>query len=195
MLLIDVVCVITAFGLFVRILVDMFRRKVWWGLLGLFALVPAYYFAIRHYTGNRKVIAPLFFLATLVPAIHLYSMAEEGERRVRPFLTEVASKLSLDCKFTGDFKMSSGKTSYFVLCNPNHINEIPAKDVVEMIANYRSAYVEPMIAIFDDKLAANPTTAIQVGIKSPMTMVACFELFEGKVTKSWATGPDQPCAK
>jgi hypothetical protein len=195
MYLLDALCVVTALVLFLLVLVDMFRRKVWWGLVGLFTFVPTYYFVIRHYRGNRKVIAPLYFLATLFPAIHLYNVAQEGERRVQPFVSEVSRKLEIDCKSTGDFSMSSSKSTYLVLCSPRNLNAVSFKDVEGMIANYRTAYARPMIPIFNDKLHTYPDAAIKIGIKSPLNMFACYELFNGDIPKAWATGPDEPCNK
>ena len=193
MYLVDALCVVTALVILLLVLVDMFRRKVWWGLLGLFTVVPTYYFVIRHYSGNRTVIAPLYFLVTLFPTIHLYSVAQEGERRVQPFLSEVSDKLEIDCKSTGDFSMSSSKSTYFVLCSPKNLNAISFKDVEGMIANFRTAYASPMIPIFNDKLQAFPDAAIKIGVKSPLNMFACYELFNRGISKAWATGPDEPC--
>lgn len=195
MFLLDVLCILTAVGLFFVIVVDMFRRKVWWGLLGLFTVVPAYYHVLRHYTGRRKLVAPLFFLVTLIPVIHQISVAKEGPQRVQPFLAEVTGKLSINCSLAFGFTMNSDKTSYLVLCNPANLSEIKFKDVDEMLLRYRSAFVEPMVPIFREKLLASPSTAIRIGIQSPFKVFACFELFHGKLAKSWATSGEEPCAE
>ena len=35
---------------------------------------------------------------------------------------------------------------------------------------------------------------IKIGIKSPHKMVACFTIRDAAVTRSWASGLDEPCA-
>ncbi len=195
MIALDVLCVLAAFGLYIAILVDMFRRKVWWGLLGLFVFLPAYYFVVRHYTGKRNVIAPLFFLSTLIPAIHLYSVSQQADKLMQPFVQKIDQKLGIVCKFTGDFAMSGSKTSYLVLCDPNAQNPVAFKNVEEMLDSYRATYAQPMVAIYQEHLATSPGTAVKIGIRSPFKAVACFALFEGKIAKAWATGPEQACTE
>lgn len=195
MIALDVLCVLAAFGLYIAILVDMFRRSAGWGLFGLVGFVPAYYFVVRHYTGKRRVIAPLFFLATLIPAIHLYSFSRQADKLMQPFVHSLNQKLGVVCEFTGDFAVSGGKTSYLVLCDPKAQNQVAFKNVEEMMASYRAIYAQPMVAIYQESLAASRTTAVKLGIRSPFKAVACFELFEGKIAKAWATGPEQACTE
>jgi len=195
MIALDALCVLAALGLYIAILVDMFRRSAWWGLLGLVAFVPAYYFVVRHYTGKRRVIAPLFFLTTLIPAFHLYGFSQQADRLVQPFVQSLNQKIGAACEFTGDFAMSGGKTSYLVLCDPKVQNQAAFKNVEEMMASYRASYAQPMLAFYQESLGANPSTAVKLGIRSPFKAVACFELFEGKIAKAWATGPEQACTE
>jgi len=195
MIALDALCILAAFGLYIAILVDMFRRSAGWGLLGLVAFVPAYYFVVRHYTGKRRVIAPLFFLATLIPAIHLYSVLQQADKLMQPFVQSLKQKLGMACEFTGDFAMSGGKTSYWVLCDPKAQAPVAFKDADEMMANYRATYAQPMAAIYQEQLATSPSIAVKVGIRSPFKALACFELFAGQIAKAWTTGPEQACTE
>lgn len=189
----DLICILIAFVLWILIIVNMFKRTVCWGFFGLIAFFPTYYHAVKYYSGNRKVIAPLFISTTLFLIIHTFVVNEIGKNQLAPFFADVSANLNIDCKYSGNVNISPRRNTYFVWCAPHEIEKVLYRGVDEMVEVYKKNYIEPMIPHYITDVKDHSRIAIKIGIKSPYQMVGCYEIVQNSIVKSWATGLEKPC--
>ena len=170
--------------LWIVIVVDMFKKNVCWGLFGLFLFFPAYFHVVKYYSGKRKIVAPLFYVTTIVPMLQIVGVSQMGKQELAPFMSEVSKNLNTECRYTGNVAVSSGLTRYFVWCAPARLDEATYKNADEMVNIYKKKFIEPMLPYYTATIATPTTVAIKIGIRSPHNMVGCFELRGGVVSKS-----------
>lgn len=189
---IELICVFLILILWITIVVDMFKRKVFWGFCGLLAFLPSYYHVVKYYSGNRKIMAPLYISASLFVVISTLYAEHVGKEQMKPFFIAVSKNLKTECEFTGSVEQTPKRNIYFVWCAPYQVEKVTYQGVDDMVEKYKTKFIEPMIPYYTSNIH-DPHFAIKFGIKSPHNMVGCYELTQEGIIKSWATGTEQAC--
>ena len=174
----------------------MFKKKVSRGFCGLFFFPLTYYHSIKHYSGNKKLVATLLWTSSLIVLVIRIITIYQANEDLKPFNSALSAQLNMNCKIKNDisFDADRGIRRYLIVCTPPKTDNSSYKDVYDMVRDYQIKYIEQILPTYKDTTHLSQDRAVIIGILSPFKVYACFEISStGVIVNSWNTDQQQRC--
>jgi hypothetical protein len=170
------------------VVIDMFKKKVWLGFLGLFLFPFTFYHAFKNYSGNRKRIGTLLVVTCVFPLFYIQYELGIGDKELAPFFQQAKSANSMSCMKGSTITANAGRTFYTVWCSPTNIGDINYTSESELVSGYKNAFVLPILVSYKKTFGLIEDKGIILGIPSPSELYACYKIENpGKIVDSWSS--------
>jgi len=194
MTIIGILLYLIAFVMFLIVLGDMFKKKVWLGLLGLLIFPITFIYAFTHYSGRRLLVGSILLLSWVIPYAYIEYQLNIAEEKLRPFVLQLEQQGELSCVMGGAIHSSQGMNSFELFCDARSLKEVKYSDIDELIAKYSNSILRPAIADYMKLEEKTMGEEFTIGILSPSNIYACFKVkLSGDIESSWSTGEKDEC--
>jgi hypothetical protein len=182
------------FVLYITVVVDMFKKKVWLGFLGLFLFPFTYYHAFKNYSGNKLRMGLLLVGSTLIPFSYLHYELGIAEDELTPFVEAISEKNLLNCAFGSSVMTTGGITYYKLFCQSDATQELKYTSEGELVDVYKQNIILPALVEYKKTFGLIEGKGIVLGIQSPSSLFACYKIENpGNITEAWSSGTSEPC--
>ncbi len=173
------------------VVIDMFRKKMALGCLGLilFPIMP-FIWVVKWYSGKRKIVAPVLYISAILGISLLTIQWQKASGDLEVFIEEAEKRVGLKCIFNG-IKVEEEALLYTLIGIPTKKHEIIYTDVNDMVDQYQKHYIDPMLSDFSELYPEQNEENIAIGIPTPSGFYACYKITHpGTVVKRWHGSED-----
>lgn len=193
MALIGILLLLVAVITFLIVLGDMFRKKIWLGILGIFLFPIVFFYAFTYYSGRRFLVGSVLLFSWGFPYLYSMYQIDAAESELDPFLSALESEGNIECVMGGVMHTNQNTHSFDVYCDARSLNPISYASVTELEDRYREDLLIPVMNSYLNN-SRKIETKFTLGILSPSGIYACFDITPpGKINRSWNTSESEPC--
>lgn len=194
MLFLSIISFFISFILYVVILIDMFKKKVIWGFVGLFFFPATYFHSIKWYFGKKKITTLIFWITSMAVIIGFTYTSFRANDELKLFLSEVKNKHSYSCHFANRTEQSGLLLKYFVWCEVPNIEHIKNTNIQQMTDVYKEKIILPVIETYKETYGQLKNRGIVIGVNIGSGIVACYEIHNpSNIVRSWFSNIQNFC--
>lgn len=180
--------------LWIKIVIDIFKKNVPLGFVGLFFFPYTFYYVIRFYSGNRKIVGGLLYASALFLFGGSWLQTNVASKELLPFLEKIKLVHGYDCIYTKGWIMSKGFTKYKIFCKSEKMNSIKYTSVEEMLNNFENQLIKPIIPVYQETFGQIKDKGTIIYFVTEGKMAACFTIKNpDQIVEKWYTGLEDPC--
>jgi hypothetical protein len=188
-----ILLILLGLGTFFIVIGDMFRKKIWLGILGLLFFPLTFVYAFTSYSGRRLLVGSTLWLSFCLPYLNTMYQINIAENELKPFIIELEKTGGMSCSIGGSMHTTGNTNTFDVYCNVRDSENIQYSSVNDLVKQYKYRILEPVIMKYKEK-NHHINIGFTLGILSPSKIYACYKIEPpGEISDSWNTGETVQC--